>query len=96
MYVIKLIKQLFFAPCNFYSQVRNHVMATFIFLINWPSSFILNLYFLNMVDNLHMHGTMWVFASFCILEAIFMWIWLPEAKGKSEEEIVKLLEGKNK
>lgn len=40
-----------------------------------------------------MHGAMWFFAGCCLFEAIFMAVWLPETKGKSDKEIFVLLGG---
>lgn len=43
-------------------------------------------------DALGMHGSMFLFATFSMTGAIFIMIVMPETKGKSFDEIMKLLE----
>lgn len=45
-----------------------------------------------MVDIMGMHGFLWFFAVTSIITFIFIWIFLPETKGKSVEEISRLFE----
>lgn len=60
---------------------------------NWILAFIVTKTFLNMREGLGEGGPFWLFAGITLLGAIFVFIFLPETKGKSIDEIQVLLGG---
>lgn len=57
----------------------------------WVLAFLALKYFYWLSATLGMHGTMFLFAGFSFLGAIFVSVYVPETKGKSFDEIMKLL-----
>ncbi len=62
----------------------------------WIGSFLLVILFPVLNDALGAHGTFWVFAGICFLGFLFILRKLPETKGKTLEELEKILTHKNK
>lgn len=62
-------------------------------MCSWGVSFLYVRYFALMVDQYHMYGCMWIFATFCFAKSLFSILYLPETKGKSFDEIKMMLEG---
>ncbi|PIK35539.1 hypothetical protein BSL78_27632 [Apostichopus japonicus] len=54
---------------------------------NWTCSFIITKEFLDLENLLHKEGVFWMYAVVCVLEIIFVILFVPETKGKSLEEI---------
>ena len=62
-------------------------MAT---LVNWLCCFIVIKFYDDMVASMHSYGTYWFFAAVCFACAIFVFVFLPETKGKTLEEMEEL------
>ncbi|XP_072944070.1 facilitated trehalose transporter Tret1-like isoform X2 [Epargyreus clarus] len=60
---------------------------------NWTCTFVVTKTFHNIIDAIHMYGTVWVFAVLCVLGLFFVIFFVPETRGKSLEEIEKKLTG---
>uniref|UniRef100_A0A1A9ZKQ0 Major facilitator superfamily (MFS) profile domain-containing protein n=1 Tax=Glossina pallidipes TaxID=7398 RepID=A0A1A9ZKQ0_GLOPL len=60
---------------------------------NWVLAFIVTKTFVNMKEALGSGQTFWLFAGITLLGAVFVFLFVPETKGKSLNEIQKLLEG---
>ena len=60
--------------------------------INWLSNLLVSLTFLTLVKKLDKAGTFWLYCSFAIIGWIIFFIFLPETKDKSLEEIEQLFE----
>lgn len=58
----------------------------------WIFAFIALKILSTLIANFGMHGTCLIFASVCFFGSIFIMRVLPETKGKSFEEIQKMLE----
>ena len=56
-------------------------------LCNWGFNFIVSLTFLLLVNSLGQTGTFWIYAAIGILAWIFVYLRVPETKGRSLEEI---------
>lgn len=63
---------------------------------NWGFNFIVALTFLPMIQKLGISETFWVFATLSIAGVIFCYLYVPETKGYSLEEIEEhWLQGKH-
>lgn len=58
----------------------------------WIFSYITIKYLPFLTDVLDIHGTVFVFAAVCVCGAVFMFLFVPETKGRSYEEIMALLQ----
>ena len=58
--------------------------------VNWFSAFILIKFYDDMVASMHSYGTYWFFAAVCFLCVIYVFVFLPETKGKTLEEVEEL------
>ncbi|CAM1307224.1 SLC2A8 (predicted) [Pycnogonum litorale] len=63
---------------------------------NWLCAFIVAKEFHNMLDGLSSYGTYFFFASICISGSIFVYIMLPETKGRSHAEIERMFAGNHR
>jgi sugar porter (SP) family MFS transporter len=70
----------------FPNRVRGKAMSVAIMAL-WAACFILTYTFPILNKSLGASGTFWVYAGICAAGAIFIWIKLPETKGKSLEQI---------
>lgn len=64
---------------------------SFCVLMLWLASFIVTKCFPILMDLLHFSGTIFLFAGCCLSSALFIFIYLPETKGKSYDEIMYAL-----
>ena len=55
--------------------------------ILWLADFAVTLTFPVISDRFHPATAFWLYAGMCALDLVFMWLYLPETKGKSLEEI---------
>lgn len=75
----------------FPSHVRSPAVAT-TGLMNSVAGFLVSLLFKKMTGSvLGNAGTFWIFAGFCVLALVFVIVFVPETKGRSLEEIHKVL-----
>lgn len=65
--------------------------ASFCLALVWICGFIVTKYLPLSMELIGFHGTMFIFSSVCLLSAIFIIFFLPETKGYSYEEIMKML-----
>ncbi len=56
-------------------------------LILWLADFAVTLTFPVISDRFHPATAFWLYAAMCALDLVFIWLYLPETKGKSLEEI---------
>ncbi len=70
----------------FPTKIRGMAMAVATFSL-WTACFILTYSFPLLNKGLGSYGTFWLYGIICVLGYIFIWIKLPETKGKSLEEI---------
>ncbi len=70
----------------FPNRVRGKAMSVAIMAL-WAACFILTYTFPILNRMLGASGTFWVYAGICAAGAVFIWIKLPETKGKSLEQI---------
>ena len=61
--------------------------SSFATLTNWTLAFIVTNTFESMVTTLTNQGVYWFYAGFCLLGFVFVYILVPETKGKTLEEI---------
>ncbi|GAB0091271.1 hypothetical protein DMENIID0001_060900 [Sergentomyia squamirostris] len=76
------------------AKIRSSVATAFLFT-SLLHSFLFVQYLITFIDAFGMHTCMWIFAGWCFFELIFVLAYVPETKGKSADEIVRVLEGKN-
>ena len=74
----------------FPNRIRGAAMALATFAL-WVACFVLTYTFPLLNKSLGAAGTFWVYSGICLLGFIFILIKLPETKGKSLEEIEKIL-----
>lgn len=65
--------------------------VTFCTFLVWSSSFLTTKYFSLVNEIIGFHGTMFIFAGVCLICVIYIIFNVPETKGKSKQEIMKLL-----
>lgn len=65
-------------------------------LFNWFCSFVITKTFNLLVDELTAAGTFWFYGSLAFLGVVFVYVCVPETKGKSLEEIQIYFESKGK
>jgi MFS family permease len=53
----------------------------------WLADFVVSLTFPVIADKLHESFAFWLYAAMCAVNFVFIWLFLPETKGKSLEEI---------
>ncbi|XP_025836637.1 facilitated trehalose transporter Tret1-2 homolog isoform X2 [Agrilus planipennis] len=58
-------------------------------------AFLITRFFQNLTVYIGMEGGFWLFSGFCILSAIFIYLYVPETKKKSFQEIQRILNGEN-
>ncbi|GLV44376.1 uncharacterized protein CBL_10180 [Carabus blaptoides fortunei] len=59
----------------------------------WLIGFLMTKFFSNIAEVIGMSGAFWIFAGFTILSGVFVFMFLPETKGKSLQEIQDELNG---
>lgn len=74
----------------FPTRVRGVAMATCTFAL-WTGCTTLTFSFPALNTSLGSSGTFWVYAAICLCGFVFFFRWLPETKGKSLEEIEKMV-----
>ena len=65
-------------------------------LFNWFCSFVITKTFSLLIDVLTEAGTFWFYGSLAFLAVVFVYVYVPETKGKSLEEIQIYFENKGK
>ncbi|KAJ6649315.1 Facilitated trehalose transporter Tret1 [Pseudolycoriella hygida] len=82
-------------PYVILSEVMPHkirsIGATVCFCFSWTIAFLMLKYFPIVVIWIGMHGCIFFFAACCFLGAIFVIVFLPETKGRSFEDISRIL-----
>lgn len=61
---------------------------------NWACTFLVTKTFNDILESIGAHGTFWMFGVICVFAMVFTYIWVPETKGKTLEEIEKKLSGR--
>jgi len=56
-------------------------------LVLWLADFAVTLTFPVISDRFHPSSAFWLYAAMCALDLVFIWLFLPETKGKTLEEI---------
>jgi predicted MFS family arabinose efflux permease len=74
----------------FPNRVRSSAMAVATTAL-WIASFLLVIRFPVLNEALGTHGTFWLYAGICFLGFLFILKYLPETKGKTLEEVEKML-----
>ncbi|MCP4436010.1 MAG: sugar porter family MFS transporter [Actinomycetia bacterium] len=59
--------------------------------VNWLSAWVVSQFFLTLVDLIGPSATFWLFATFSAIAFVWIWLRVPETKGKSLEEIEAML-----
>jgi hypothetical protein len=76
-------------------KIRNSaegLAATF----NWGANLVVTLTFLTLVDKLGPSLTFWVYGACAIASGIFSYIYVPETKGRTLEEIEEFFHAKTR
>ena len=58
--------------------------------VNWLCAFIVVKFYVKMEDSMHPYGCYWFFAACCLVSVIYVYIFMPETKGKTLEEVEEL------
>ena len=58
--------------------------------VNWLCAFIVIKFYVEMEKSMHPYGCFWFFAAFCLVSVIYVYIFMPETKGKTLEEVEQL------
>jgi sugar porter (SP) family MFS transporter len=73
----------------FPSRVRGRAIAAAT-AVNWFSAFLVSEFFLTLLDAIGTSGTFWLFAAFSGIAFVWVWVKVPETKGRSLEQIESL------
>lgn len=73
-------------------RIASSIAASF----NWLLAFAVTKFFQNLLDFLGAAITFNLFGVICLFGAIFVYVIVPETKGKEHDEIKEILEGSNK
>ncbi len=55
--------------------------------VNWGAAFLVSGFFLSVVNAICQAQTFWLFAAFCVLGLVWVYVGVPETRGRSLEEI---------
>ena len=58
--------------------------------VNWFGAFMVMKFYVNMEDSMHSYGCYWFFAAVSLCAVVYVFIFLPETKGKTLEEVEAL------
>lgn len=75
---------------NLKSTEKVLILQLSIFIL---TAFVITLTFKSLTDNLGTAGTFWLFSGLSILGTVFVFFIIPETKGKTLNEIQKMLSG---
>ncbi len=67
-------------------EVRGRAVAVAT-AVNWGAAFLVSGFFLSVVDAIGRANTFWLFAAFCALGLVWVYVGVPETRGRSLEEI---------
>jgi SP family galactose:H+ symporter-like MFS transporter len=67
-------------------EVRGRAVAVAT-AVNWAAAFLVSEFFLTVVDAIGQAYTFWLFAAFCVLGLIWVYVGVPETRRRSLEEI---------
>jgi len=70
----------------FPTRIRGQAMALATVAL-WAADFVVSLTFPVIADKLHESFAFWLYAGMCVIDFLFIWLVLPETKGKTLEEI---------
>lgn len=73
----------------FPSKARG-VAGGIVTFVNWLSVFTVIKSFVDMKEKFHLYGCYWFYAAVCFLCVVYVFIFLPETKGKSLEDVEEL------
>jgi len=83
----------FMMPELLSNEARSWVSSTAVCL-NWTMAFFVTKFFPIMINDMGSEDTYWTFFVICIVGTIFIVVFVPETKGKTREEIHRLLSRK--
>lgn len=61
--------------------------------VNWSCTFLVTKSFPYLIQVAGIHGAFWLFGGMCVLALVFVWLCVPETRGRSLEDIEKSLTG---
>ena len=67
-------------------EVRGRAVAVAT-AVNWGAAFLVSGFFLSVVNAIGQAQTFWLFAAFCVLGLVWVYVGVPETRGRSLEEI---------
>ena len=76
---------------NWARSIGNSLATT----TNWTSNLVVSMTFLHLARYLTRHGTFWLYTGIALLGWIFIFLLLPETKGRSLEQVEELFQGPN-
>ena len=61
--------------------------------VNWGSAFLVSQFFLSLVGAIGSPATFWLFAAFSVVGWVWVYVYVPETKGQSLEQIQRIWKG---
>jgi sugar porter (SP) family MFS transporter len=61
--------------------------------VNWGSAFLVSQFFLSLVGAIGSSATFWLFAAFSVVGWVWVYVYVPETKGQSLEQIQQIWKG---
>ena len=76
----------------FPGRVRGRAVAVCT-AVNWGSAFLVSQFFLSLVGAIGSSATFWLFAAFSVVGWVWVYVYVPETKGQSLEQIQQIWKG---
>ena len=73
----------------FPGRVRGRAVAVCT-AVNWGSAFLVSQFFLSLVGAIGSSATFWLFAAFSVVGWVWVYVYVPETKGQSLEQIQQI------
>jgi len=73
----------------FFGRVRGRAVAVCT-AVNWGSAFLVSQFFLSLVGAIGSSATFWLFAAFSVVGWVWVYVYVPETKGQSLEQIQQI------
>ena len=61
--------------------------------VNWGAAFLVSQFFLSLIGAVGSSATFWLFAAFSIIGWVWVYVYVPETKGQSLEQIQQIWKG---
>jgi MFS family permease len=79
-----------------YSEEAKSTSASLASATNWTTTFLVTKFSINITNAINNSGSYYLFGSVCLIASVFVFLVVPETKGKSVQEMKEYFEGHKK